>query len=83
MTRQRPKPPKPGAGGGRPRGRDGDIVGVFRRAAGGYGFVRPEGALPGDRSGDVHVSAAAALDAVSGVIAWGEPGGAGAYIAIR
>jgi len=25
----------------------------------------------------------AALDAVSGVIAWGEPGGAGAYIAIR
>jgi len=66
MTRQRPKPPTSGAGGSRPRGRDGDVVGVFRRAAGGYGFVRPEGALPGDRSGDIHVSAAASLDAASG-----------------
>ena len=66
MTRQRPKPEQPAARGTRPRGRDGDVTGVFRRAAGGYGFVRPEGALPGDRSGDVHISAAASLDAASG-----------------
>jgi ribonuclease R len=58
MTRQRPKP------AGR-RGGEG-VVGTFRRALGGYGFVRPEGALPGDRSGDIHVAAAAALDAANG-----------------
>ncbi len=69
MTRQRPNPDKPsrspprGSGKG---GRHGDIVGVFRRAAGGYGFVRPEGALPGDRSGDIHVTSVASLDAASG-----------------
>jgi ribonuclease R len=42
------------------------VVGVFRRAAGGYGFVRPLEAAAGDRSGDVHVTAAAALDAATG-----------------
>ena len=63
---ERPKPEQPAARGNRPRGRDGDVTGVFRRAAGGYGFVRPEGALPGDRSGDIHISAAASLDAASG-----------------
>jgi ribonuclease R len=42
------------------------VVGVFRRAAGGYGFVRPQDAAAGDRSGDVHVTAAAALDAATG-----------------
>ena len=74
MTRQRPNPEKAARPSGRPpgraqaraRGRDGDVTGVFRRAAGGYGFVRPEGALPGDRSGDIHISAAASLDAASG-----------------
>ncbi len=60
MTRQRPKPPKPAGRGG-----DG-VIGTFRRSAGGYGFVRPEGALPGDRSNDIHVAAAAALDAANG-----------------
>jgi ribonuclease R len=59
VTRQRPKPPRSGS-------RADGIVGVFRRAAGGYGFVRPEGAAPGDRSGDIHVAAAATLDAASG-----------------
>jgi ribonuclease R len=59
MTRKRPKP-------ARPRTRTDGVVGVFRRAAGGYGFVRPEGAAPGDRSGDIHVAAAATLDAASG-----------------
>ena len=48
------------------RDRDDGVVGVFRRAAGGYGFVRPLDAAAGDRSTDVHVSAAAALDAASG-----------------
>jgi len=65
MTRQRPKPAKP-ARSSRPQGGDGDVTGIFRRAAGGYGFVRPDTALPGDRSTDIHVSAAAALDAASG-----------------
>ncbi len=68
MTRKRPKPEQ-AARGSRHRSRSpggGDVVGVFKRAAGGYGFVRPEGALPGDRSGDIHISAAASLDAASG-----------------
>ncbi len=65
MSRQRPHRQPPG---GRPPrgGRGGDVVGTFRRAAGGYGFVRPAGSQPGDRSGDIHVSAAASLDAASG-----------------
>ncbi|MFM7207340.1 MAG: ribonuclease R [Planctomycetaceae bacterium] len=42
------------------------MVGVFRRAAAGYGFVRPLDAPAGDRSADVHVAAVSALDAVSG-----------------
>jgi ribonuclease R len=53
-------------GGTGDRPRDGGTVGVFRRAAGGYGFVRPLDAAHGDRSGDIHISAAAALDAASG-----------------
>lgn len=48
------------------RGDRGDMVGIFRRTAGGYGFVRPLDAAAGDRSGDFHVAAAAALDAASG-----------------
>ena len=43
-----------------------DVVGIFRRAAGGYGFVRPLEAAAGDRSGDIHISAASALDAATG-----------------
>jgi len=50
--------------GGR-SGKDG-VVGVFKRAAGGYGFVRPEGTVGNDRSGDIHIAANAALDAASG-----------------
>ena len=42
------------------------MVGIFRRAAGGYGFVRPLEATAGDRSGDIHISAASALDAATG-----------------
>jgi len=65
MTRRRPAAEKVSPPS-RPPSRSGDVTGVFRRAAGGYGFVRPAGALPGDRSGDIHVSAAASLDAASG-----------------
>ncbi len=61
-SNKQPKPQPNGARSGRASG----IVGVFRRAAGGYGFVRPEGALPGDRSGDIHVTSAASIDAASG-----------------
>jgi ribonuclease R len=42
------------------------VVGIFRRAAGGYGFVRPLEAAAGDRSGDIHISAASSLDAATG-----------------
>jgi ribonuclease R len=42
------------------------VVGVFRRATGGYGFVRPQEAAVGDRSGDIHVAATSALDAATG-----------------
>jgi ribonuclease R len=69
MSRKRPKPEKRGGRGGGRRsnaGSAGDVTGTFRRATGGYGFVRPEGALPGDRSTDIHVSAAASLDAANG-----------------
>lgn len=58
MTPKRPKADKPARLSG--------VVGVFRRASGGYGFVRPSGALPGDRSGDIHIASAASLDAASG-----------------
>lgn len=39
---------------------------MFRRAAGGYGFVRPLDAPAGDKSQDIHVAATAALDAATG-----------------
>ncbi|MFM8634157.1 MAG: hypothetical protein ACKOEX_05010, partial [Planctomycetia bacterium] len=42
------------------------VTGVFRRAAGGHGFVRPLEAAAGDRTGDIHVAAHAQLDAASG-----------------
>jgi ribonuclease R len=60
MTRKRPNPAKT-----RPA-RDDGVVGIFRRAAGGYGFVRPLDAPAGDRSADIHIAATAALDAASG-----------------
>ena len=45
----------------------GEVVGVFRRAAGGYGFVRPlDAGASARREGDVHVAQTACLDAVSG-----------------
>ncbi|MGI9177704.1 MAG: ribonuclease R, partial [Pirellulales bacterium] len=48
------------------RNRDDGVIGTFRRASGGYGFVRPLDATAGDRSGDIHIAAVAALDAASG-----------------
>ncbi|NDC53611.1 MAG: ribonuclease R [Planctomycetia bacterium] len=60
MTRQRPKPEKSR------RGKGEGVVGVFKRAAGGYGFVRPLDAPAGDRSADIHIAAHAALDAATG-----------------
>ena len=47
-------------------GARGQPIGIFRRAAAGYGFVRPLDATAGDRTGDIHIAAAATLDAVSG-----------------
>ena len=54
-----------GSSGGREPRRD-DVVGIFRRAAGGYGFVRPLAATAGDRSGDIHIAAVSAHDAATG-----------------
>ena len=48
------------------RDRDEGVIGIFKRAAGGYGFVRPLDAPAGDRSRDVHVAATAAGDAATG-----------------
>ncbi len=53
--------PVRGDGGAR-----GQPIGIFRRAAAGYGFVRPLDATAGDRTGDIHIAASATLDAVSG-----------------
>jgi ribonuclease R len=62
-----PKKPDHAAGRrSRPERRDGGVIGMFRRAAGGHGFVRPLESPAGDRSQDIHIPAAAALDAVSG-----------------
>ncbi|RLS71672.1 MAG: VacB/RNase II family 3'-5' exoribonuclease [Planctomycetota bacterium] len=60
------QPPSAARAGSPPAaGRD-DVIGVFRRAAGGYGFVHPLTAAAGSREGDVHVAQSACLDAVNG-----------------
>jgi len=66
MPRQRDghDQPRPRSAAGRSRN-DG-VVGIFKRAAGGYGFVRPLDAPAGDRVHDIHVAATAALDAATG-----------------
>lgn len=46
--------------------RAGEVYGTFRRAAAGYGFVIPEGAVPGDRSQDLFIPPRRILDAASG-----------------
>ncbi|MFM7844455.1 MAG: ribonuclease R [Planctomycetota bacterium] len=51
------------------RGRGGEravVTGTFRRAAAGYGFVRPRGTTSGDRTGDIFVPATGSRDAASG-----------------
>ncbi len=42
------------------------ITGIFRRKAGGFGFVRPAGAAPGQRGDDIFIPAKRARDAASG-----------------
>ncbi|MSR25456.1 MAG: VacB/RNase II family 3'-5' exoribonuclease [Planctomycetaceae bacterium] len=57
----------PGApAGSKPEGGRDEVIGVFRRVAGGYGFVHPLTAAAGSREGDVHIAQSACLDAVSG-----------------
>ena len=41
-------------------------TGVFRRAAGGFGFVKPQNAPPGDRSQDIFIPARKTADASDG-----------------
>ncbi len=53
-------------GGDTPR-KPGRIVGTFRRAQGGYGFVRPAGAVAaGDRSVDIYIPTEKTHDAATG-----------------
>ncbi len=40
--------------------------GIFRRAAAGFGFVRPQSAPPGDRSQDIYIPARRSSDAADG-----------------
>ena len=42
------------------------VSGSFIRKSRGHGFVRPEGALPGSREGDIYIPATAAGDASNG-----------------
>ena len=46
-----------------PRGSKFGVTGVFRRTASGFGFVRPQGATRGDRSGDIYIPARSTMDA--------------------
>ena len=47
--------------------RDGEIIGVFQRKSGGFGFVRPQGAKqPTSRDDDIFVPARRTKDATSG-----------------
>lgn len=46
--------------------RTGEVFGSFRRAAAGYGFVIPDGSVPGDRSQDLFIPPRKILDAASG-----------------
>lgn len=47
--------------------KSGRIVGTFRRAMGGYGFVRPSGtSVPTDRSADIYIPAKKTRDAANG-----------------
>ena len=42
------------------------VVGVYRRAAAGYGFVRPRGTTSADRADDIYIPLGKALDASDG-----------------
>jgi ribonuclease R len=53
----------------RSKPRQGEIIGTFRRASGGYGFVRPSGAKRGaDKSQDIFIPATRSRDAADGDI---------------
>ncbi len=71
MKRPR-KTGKPRAAGDRPAGRPsrggakGTVEGTFKKTAGGYGFVKPVGADPADRSGDIFIPLGSSIDATSG-----------------
>jgi ribonuclease R len=45
-----------------------EVTGKFQRKSSGFGFVRPKGAKPGSREGDIYIPARQTLDATSGDI---------------
>ena len=61
-SKHRVRPPDPDSGTQRSTA----TTGVFRRAAGGFGFVHPQGAPPGDRSHDIYIPASKTSDAADG-----------------
>ncbi len=54
------------AGRGRRGGGKGTVEGIFKKTAGGYGFVKPVGADPADRAGDIFIPSGSSIDAASG-----------------
>ena len=64
--------PQPESAGQQPAGRHAAgrhgsaATGVFRRASGGFGFVKPENSPPGDRSQDIFIPARKTADAADG-----------------
>lgn len=53
---------------GKNKKRGNEIIGKFSRAAGGYGFVRPENSTAADRSDDIYIPHRKTLDATNGDI---------------
>ncbi len=71
-TEKRSKTDEPNATGDRPSGRarrggaKAAVEGIFKKTAGGYGFVKPVGADPAARAGDIFIPAGSSIDAASG-----------------
>src|SRR5687768_3148914 len=62
--RQGTRLPTPDSRSPTPSARSSNLVtGTFRRTSKGFGFVRPQGAQRGDRTGDIYIAASSTMDA--------------------